>query len=220
MYFGGASPSDIRRVAVFDGQSVGERLGSAVAMVGDVNDDGRADFAVGVAGADPSGASDAGRVDIFLGGATGVEAVPVRSIAGSRAGAGFGSSIAWLRDVSGDGVGDLLVGAPGTSNGSNANVGAAVLYLGVSSGAFVEQFSVLGAGRSNMMGDQVTALGDADRDGFADFAVAAPGTDDLTMVRPAVHVFRGASPSPTSTAWRTTTRAIGSGWGRRLAGSR
>lgn len=220
VYVGGASRSDIRRIALFDGQSIGERLGSAVAMVGDVNDDGRADFAVGVAGADPSGATDAGRVDIYLGGESGVETVPVRSLVGSRSGAALGSSIAWLRDVSGDGVSDLLIGAPGTSNGSNANVGAAVLYLGVSSGAFVEQFSVLGAGRSNMMGDQVAALGDVDRDGFADFAVAAPGTDDLTMVRPSVSVFRGASPSPASTAWRTTTRAIGTGWGRRLAGAR
>ena len=90
---------------------------------GDVNGDGRADTAVGVAvDSDEDagsmsvvfGKADAGPVDVFVPGPWGFR------VSGGRSGLalGFPSALAPAGDVNGDGLGDLLLGAPGAGRGA------------------------------------------------------------------------------------------------------
>ncbi len=88
-----------------------ENLGESIANLGDINIDGRQDFAVGGArfGA-PSGTicQAPGRVQIFAGGAPPTLMMPLN---GTAPGDFFGWSSSSLRDITGDGRRDLAVGA-------------------------------------------------------------------------------------------------------------
>ncbi len=132
----------------------------------DVNADGYDDMAV----AAPNASAGAGRVEVYLGGASGLSTTVHRSLTGA-AGARFGTSVAPAGDVNGDGFGDLVVGAPGASSGS----GAVTLYLGGATGlAATASFTATGAA-SAALGTTVTGAGDVDLDGYADLVAGAPG---------------------------------------------
>ena len=93
------------------------RMGTAVAALGDVNSDGKADFAVSVPGKDiggEDGVPNVGLVYIF----SGKDGSVIRTLndpprGGDEAGALFGSALANAGDVDSDGTTDLAVGAPG-----------------------------------------------------------------------------------------------------------
>ncbi|MCU0612183.1 MAG: integrin alpha [Candidatus Eisenbacteria bacterium] len=106
------------------------RFGFAVALPGDLDGDGQGDLVVGAPGEDGDGdAADAGRVHV-LSGASGVTIRILSSPEPEPAGC-FGWSVLALGDITGDGVCDLAVGAPGEMPGaSRCNVGRAYLFSG------------------------------------------------------------------------------------------
>ena len=93
------------------------RFGTAVAALGDVNSDGIADFVVGVPGKDiggEDGVANVGLAYVF----SGKDGSLIRILndpprGGDEAGAAFGSALTNAGDVDGDGVSDIVVGAPG-----------------------------------------------------------------------------------------------------------
>lgn len=102
---------------------------------------------------------------------------------------GFGWHVARaLTDVDGDGVEDLLVGAP-----SNPVTAHAYVISG-RSGSVIH---TIASGRSNdQFGWYVTSLGDVDGDAMADFVIGAPSATTSGGRRGAVHVISAATGAP------------------------
>ena len=93
----------------------GDRLGAAVTFLGDVDADGAPDVLVGAPGATSLGFAT-GSVTV-LSGRTGHV---LYQVDGDSAFDAFGSSLAALDDVDGDGVSDFAIGAPGGSPAGGA----------------------------------------------------------------------------------------------------
>ena len=107
---------------VFTGQAQGDQAGFSVAAAGDINDDGHADLLIGAPGAGPGGAAGAGIVYLVFGPlptpgvvplATVGETQPGRVFHGEAAGDGAGTAVSRWDQFTGDGIDDLLIGAPG-----------------------------------------------------------------------------------------------------------
>ena len=112
-----------------------ENFGWSVARIGDVNNDGKDDFAVGAPLADNAGL-DAGRVYVFYGETLAAGTAAARAdviLAGENAGDRFGWSVSAAGDMDGDGRDDFIVGAP-DNDGAGLDAGAAYIIYGSSSG--------------------------------------------------------------------------------------
>jgi hypothetical protein len=106
----------------------GARFGAALAT-GDVNGDGAADLIVGVPYADMGG-RDVGQVLVYFGGLSfDAQADATLSAPTPVDEAHFGAVLA-TGDVNGDGIADILVGAPGATAGDQAKAGQVYIFHG------------------------------------------------------------------------------------------
>lgn len=147
------------------GDAPGDRFGAALAGIGDVDGDGRADLAVGAPRAS-AGAQQAGLVRVH----SGSDGRELWRVLGTSAYEGFGSALAGAGDVDLDGVPDFLVGAPR----GNPPSGSAFVLSGAD-GSVLWSWSGLAGG--DRYGDAVAGPGDADGDGWPDLAIGAPYDD-------------------------------------------
>lgn len=124
----GDRPVDSAEAAIA-GAAEGDGAGIAVAVVGDVDSDERADLLIGGVGADPAG-PDSGSAWLLHGpfeGAMSLSEADVE-LAGESAGDRAGGAVAGAGDVDGDGFGDLLVGAHGNDAGGDDGGCAYLVY--------------------------------------------------------------------------------------------
>lgn len=146
-----------------DDQGPSGQLGFSIATGYDLNNDGVQDFLAGRP--QPSSNND---IALLYSGATGelIQLFLQGGIGGS-----FGASVAMTGDLNGDGISELLIGAPGAPLGQGK--GAAYLYDGVSFG-LLTQLSPAAAGEEF---GQVAPVGDVNGNGSLEFAVADPRED-------------------------------------------
>ena len=200
LFHGGATGVGVIASTTINGTLADELLGSAVAGLGDVNGDGYADVAVG----SPE-YNDDGRVRIYHGGGSGADAIADATLDGG-ADALFGTSVAGPGDVNRDGYADLLVGAPGHSNGQSSE-GRAALYLGSATGVGSTPSWTMESNQSGAQaGAAVAGAGDVNGDGFADLLVGAPFYDAGRTDNGRVYLFEGGLGGPGATAdWLSTS---------------
>jgi len=217
VYFGRPGPLPSEPDLFLVGRSRDESFGSAIAG-GDFNGDGYADLVVGAPGS-YLGEVNAGAVFVYYGGPAGPASRPETVLVGKTFDGLFGSAVAAVGDVNGDGYGDLLVGAYEGVADPRAT-GAAYLYYGGPRGlATAPALMLRGQGWGDQFGAALAALGDVDGDGFADFAVGAPKNDEAGEDAGAVYVYHGGPRGPLS---EPRTRLLGPGpgsqFGTTLAG--
>ncbi|MHC4473216.1 MAG: hypothetical protein ACYS99_19910, partial [Planctomycetota bacterium] len=152
---------------------VGGWFGYDVAGIGDVNDDGHADFAVS--------APVSNSVFVY----SGEDGEVLYTLTGGVTGALFGDSVSSAGDVNSDGVPDILVGDYGNDE-EGTDCGSASVFSG-EDGA--ELFTLYG-GAGAMFGKTVRCAGDVTGDGIDDVIVGAPHAE-------AAYVY--GIPAPTGT---------------------
>ena len=158
-------PALIHSLTDVSGQN-GDRFGYAVARIDDVDGDGANDLLVGAYLADSPTAPDTGEVFLF----SGASGALIRTLFDPDGVAGdeFGRGLAAVEDLDGDGVQDVLAGAPGFDVGR----GQAVL-LSSASGVVLGRLSDTAADAGDAFGYRVALAGDVDGDGGRDLLVGA-----------------------------------------------
>ena len=211
---GSATGVDVVATTTINGTRAGEQLGTAVAGAGDVNGDGYEDVAIG----SPQYDGD-GRVRVFHGGLAGADAIADLTLDGGS-GALLGASLAGAGDVNRDGYADLVIGAPGFSNGQTGE-GSAVLHLGSVTGLEATAAWSMQSNQSGAAAGTAVGAADVNGDGFSDLLIGAPLYDGTRVDNGRVSVFHGSMAGPattaswvTSTAWYDTDAEMGAAVGR------
>ncbi|HMN97730.1 MAG TPA: integrin alpha [Phycisphaerales bacterium] len=158
-------------------------FGRAVAGVPDLNGDGVDDVIVGAPREHGSGVTNSGRVYVFSG-RTGLlirtHVSPNPTLLGR-----FGNAVAGVRDITGDGAGDYVVGAPRELGAA----GRVYVYSG-STGALLRTHVSPGSQPNGEFGASVSGIDDFTGDGRGEYIVGAPGE---VSQRGRAYVFSGSS---------------------------
>nr|XP_031836147.1 integrin alpha-PS2 isoform X2 [Nomia melanderi] len=154
---------------------------------GDFIGNGDSGTAVGV----PRGSDLLGKVILFTSNMTNP-----RNISGEQMGAYFGYAVA-SGDIDGDGLDDLIVGAPMYTVPDNPEMTIEtgrvyVIYQGAGPEKFRKVDSRDGESNRGRFGLSLSSLGDIDRDGYGDFAVGAP-YGGLHTDSGAVYIYHGSA---------------------------
>jgi hypothetical protein len=165
IYKGSASGFSDVPVSSLSGE---DNAGFNVTNLGDVDNDGIADFAVGAIHGNGNDVSLCGSVTVYKGGSNGRV---ISKLSGEGPMDRFGYSIA-SGDVNGDGKRDIAVGAPfNTHDPGLYQSGAVYVFLGPD---FVTRISMYASSTNKGLGLAV-AMGQVTNDGFADLLFSASG---------------------------------------------
>ena len=185
----------------------GDLFGFSIAIVGDATGDGISDYLVGQPGYDLVGNNNVGVIRLVSGSTSHtVVSLIVGGVSSVDFGPGsfFGSAIAACGDVNGDGISEVVIGAPGQPtcymrvlNGSSLSSGGSSLAGSLT--------SWVGAGGNAGLGTAIVSGFDLDGDGFQEFAYSSPGFDGPSGVDQGAIDIREASPGFPSVTYYLST---------------
>ncbi len=159
----------------WQGEAAGDEFGWIARNVGDVDGDGIHDVTTSAPSAAANGGANAGKVYVFSS-VTGDLRWKRTGEPGHRLGLGIEAA----GDVDGDGIPDVIAGAPGG--------GRAYVFSG-ENGMVLHTFEAEDPG--DLFGRKVSDLGDVNGDGYADVIVGAPGHDGRGQDAGRAYVYSG-----------------------------
>ena len=185
-----------------------DNLGTAVCTAGDVNGDGYSDILVGNH-MYMVGFQRYGRVDLYLGSATGPSLASDWSyvISGSDY---FGYSVSTAGDINGDGYDDVIIGSPHYAN-AYMQEGRAYVFHGSAHGLSLSpDWTFAGDQDTAWCGMCVATAGDVNGDGYDDVLVTSPQEAGTFELEGRVDLFYGSAsglaPHP---SWSRNSWTIG-----------
>lgn len=157
-------------------------FGWSIAPNGDMTGDGIEDYVVGA----PAKGGGAGGYYVI----DGATDLPVNIINGTTALDRLGLEAVSLGDITGDGVSEFVVSAPGYDPGGKAYAGRVYIV----NGAQLSQYTYIdGENAGDNFGDGLEVIPDVNGDGFNDIAVSSDmGDDGITPDCGIVYIFSGA----------------------------
>ncbi|MDA0167994.1 FG-GAP-like repeat-containing protein [Solirubrobacter taibaiensis] len=219
--FGGPAARSVQLDALKTGEGFAIRgdvtsglAGTAVAGAGDVNGDGLDDVLVGAPGG-------GGAVHVVFGARrpADVQLGGTDSIA-YRGATRLGTAVAAAGDVNGDGLGDLVAGAP--EHGPSKRGSAFVIhgtrdFTGGTRDVASSGFELQGAGNWDRLGSAVDGAGDVNGDGLADVVVGVPASNSI--LDPFTYTGEAHLVLGSRTQQRPTVRLFGATAGNSSGGS-
>lgn len=152
---------------VFTGEAEYDHLGDLVCGVGDVNNDGFDDIAVGANGND-AGGINAGRAYVF----SGIDGDTLYVFTGTPPDQGSGGIIVGVGDVNADGFDDLAIVEGLGHDPADTNMGRVFVVSGVNGDTL---HALSGDTDKRIFGWPVCSAGDVNNDGHPDICVGADG---------------------------------------------
>ena len=226
LFLGGTSPTSVSSAyASFGSTGTNNYAGFAVDG-GDVDGDGLSDVMVSAYGRSSAAGSVAVWKSTAIGG--GAEIISTDAslfITGVTAGDYLGYSAAVAPDLDGDGLGDLILGAPAA--GTTTTPGKAYVFYGLDArsgtvAASTADATLTGGTNGDRYGLAVASLGDINNDGTGDFAVSADKQDSGGVDAGAVYLYTsppsGASTAVAASSSFITGELAGDFYGRSVAG--
>ncbi len=180
--FSGATGASLAQIP---GSAANDQMGYDVAGGEDLNSDGVNDFLVGIYGDDTNGLN-AGAIQVYSGASFSL----IWTAFGDATRDHLGASVAFMGDLTGDGVAEVIAGAPEDDN--VASDGGSIRIFDGATGAIVA--TVHGQQATAYLGESVSGCGDVTGDGIPDFLGGASRFDGASGADCGkVSVFDGAT---------------------------
>ena len=171
-----------RLMRIFQGEEKQYFLGRSIESLGDINNDGFSDFAIGVPGAN----DEKGRIDIYYGNSN-PDSIKRKTLNGNILWNNF-SKINNIGDINRDGNTDILIGSLDSKN----IYSYCHIYSGNDTGWFEYRKSIVGEESYDGFG-AFSGSGDFNGDGYSDFIIGAPNFDHQ---RGKVYIYLGSDTIP------------------------